>query len=217
LGRLASAALAWFRVEVAYEPTGRLLSRISNAFDYRERTILFTSDISKPSRQITGYKLDESVGYLLGRVRSTMWNMVTQQTMAGLGITATQASIIFMLASGRSLVAADLAREYGIDASAVTRLVDRLEKRGLLVRERSNADRRMVKLALTAEGMVVAEQIPENFTHVLDVLLTRFTPEEIGFLKSMLRRIMKNSEDCASATLPDISDSLTERDLGNRI
>jgi DNA-binding MarR family transcriptional regulator len=178
---------------------------------------LFTSDISKLPRQIIDYKLDESVGYLLGRVRATMWNMITQQTMAGLGITATQASIIFMLASGRSLVAADLAREYGIDASAVTRLVNRLEKRGLLVRERSNADRRMVKLALTAQGVVVAEQIPEIFTHVLDVLLTRFTPEEIGFLKSMLRRIMKNSEDRASATLPDISDSLTERDLGNRI
>jgi hypothetical protein len=52
---------------------------------------------------------------------------------------------------------------------------------------------------------------------VLDVLLARFTPEEVGFLKSMLRRIMKNSEDCASATLPDISNSLTERDLANRI
>lgn len=204
-------------LEVAYEPTGRLLSLISKALDYRERTILFISEISKTSRQITDYKLYESVGYLLGRVRSTMWNIVTQQTMAGLGITATQASIIFMLASGRSLVAADLAREYGIDASAVTRLVNRLEKRGLLVRERSNADRRMVKLALTAQGVVVAEQIPEIFTHVLDVLLTRFTPEEIGFFKSMLRRIMKNSEGCASTTLPDISDSRTERDLGNRI
>ena len=204
-------------VEVAYEPTGRLLSLISKALDYRERTILFISEISKTSRQITVYKLDESVGYLLGRVRSTMWNIVTQQTMAGLGITATQASIIFMLASGRSLVSADLAREYGIDASAVTRLVNRLEKRGLLVRERSNADRRMVKLALSAQGIEVAEQIPAIFTHVLEVLLTRFTHEEIGFLKSMLRRIMKNSEDRASANLPDISDSLTERDLGNCI
>ncbi|MEA3111543.1 MAG: hypothetical protein QOG58_1342, partial [Caballeronia sp.] len=66
---------------------------------------MFTSDISKLPRQIIDYKLDESVGYLLGRVRATMWNMITQQTMAGLGITATQASIIFMLASGRSLVA----------------------------------------------------------------------------------------------------------------
>ena len=172
---------------------------------------MFISDVSKPSRQTTDYMLDESVGYLLGRVRSTMWNMVTQQTMADLGITATQACIIFMLVSGRSLIAADLAREYGIDASAVTRLVDRLEKRGLLLRVRSNADRRMVKLALTAQGVEVAERVPENFTRVLDVLLARFTSEEIGFLKSMLWRIMTNSEGSASAALPDMSVGLARR------
>jgi DNA-binding MarR family transcriptional regulator len=176
---------------------------------------LFISDVSRPSRQTSDYMLDESVGYLLGRVRSTMWNMVTQQTMADLGITATQACIIFMLVSGRSLIAADLAREYGIDASAVTRLVDRLEKRGLLLRVRSNADRRMVKLALTAQGVEVAERVPEIFTRVLDVLLARFTSEEIGFLKSMLRRIMTNSEDSASAALPGMSVGLAERDFTN--
>jgi DNA-binding MarR family transcriptional regulator len=178
---------------------------------------LIIGDGSQSSRQSGEYKLDESVGYLLGRVRSTMWNMVTQQTMAGLGITATQASIVFMLASGRSLVATDLAREYGIDASAVTRLVDRLEKRGLLLRERSDADRRMVKLALTAQGMVVAEQIPEIFTSVLDVLLAHFTPEEIGFLKSMLRKIMRNAEYYNSAVMPDISDRPDEHDDANPV
>ena len=89
------------------------------------------SDAPQPIPEIANYELSESVGYLLSRVRSTLWNIVTQLTMADLGITSTQASIMFMLASGRSLAAADLAREYGIDASAVTRLIDRLEKRGL--------------------------------------------------------------------------------------
>jgi DNA-binding MarR family transcriptional regulator len=193
--------------------TGQIDIRLTHSI--RARTRLFISNVSRPSRQTSDYVLDESVGYLLGRVRSTMWNMVTQQTMADLGITATQACIIFMLVSGRSLIAADLAREYGIDASAVTRLVDRLEKRGLLLRVRSNADRRMVKLALTAQGVEVAERVPEIFTRVLDVLLARFTSEEIGFLKSMLRRIMTNSEDSASAALPGMSVGLAERDFTN--
>ena len=83
------------------------------------------SDTPQPIPEIANYELSESVGYLLSRVRSTLWNNVTQLTMADLGITSTQASIMFMLASGRSLAAADLAREYGIDASAVTRLIDR--------------------------------------------------------------------------------------------
>jgi DNA-binding MarR family transcriptional regulator len=161
---------------------------------------LFIDDISKPSQKIADVRLDENVGHLLGRVRSIMWNMITQQSMADLGITATQASIIFTLASGSDLVAADLARKYGIDASAVTRLIDRLEKRELIVRVRSDADRRMVKLALTMRGMVVAEQIPAIFTQVLDVLLARFTPEEVGFLKSMLRRIVTNSGDAVPSS-----------------
>jgi hypothetical protein len=73
----------------------------------------------------------------------------------------------------------------------------------------------MVKLALTAQGVEVADRVTEIFTRVLDILLARFTPEEIGFLKSMLRRIMTNSEDSASAALPDMSVRLAERDFAN--
>jgi DNA-binding MarR family transcriptional regulator len=150
------------------------------------------SDPSSPPPEIAAYNLGESVGYLISRVRSTMWNMVSQQTSAELGITSTQASIIFMLASGRCLAAADLAREYGIDASAVTRLIDRLEKRGLLSRIRSEEDRRVVRLALTEPGKELAAKIPAIFTRVLDKLLYGLSPEEVGFLKSMLRRILVN-------------------------
>jgi DNA-binding MarR family transcriptional regulator len=159
------------------------------------------SDAQPPVPEIANYVLCESVGYLLSRVRSTLWNSVTQHTMADLGITSTQASIMFMLASGRSLAAADLAREYGIDASAVTRLIDRLEKRGLITRVRSEEDRRVVRLALTDEGRVLVGQIPAIFTKVLDKLLSGFTPEEVGFLKSMLRRILFNSGDPAALAL----------------
>jgi DNA-binding MarR family transcriptional regulator len=156
------------------------------------------SSVSEPSPKVAGHKLGENVGYLLGRARSTMWNMVTQHTLAELGITSTQASVMFMLASGRGLAAADLAREYGIDASTVTRLIDRLEARGLLNRVRSEEDRRVVNLEVTDRGMAIAERIPDIFTCVLDKLLLGFTPEEIGFLKSMLRRILVNFDDSAA-------------------
>jgi DNA-binding MarR family transcriptional regulator len=126
-------------------------------------------------------------------VKSTLSNLVTQRSMAELGITSQQGSILFMVASGKCLLAAELAREYGIDASAVTRLVDRLEKRGLLTRVRSNEDRRVVRLALTPEGHAIAAKMPAIFNGVLDSLLGGFTPEEVGFLKSMLRRVLVNS------------------------
>jgi DNA-binding MarR family transcriptional regulator len=115
-----------------------------------------------------------------------------------LGITGTQASILFMVASGKCQLAADLARDYGIDASAVTRLIDRLEKRGLLSRVRSSEDRRVVRLGLTPEGYQLAARMPEIFTGVMEKILVGFTPEEVGFLKSMLRRILANNCDQTS-------------------
>jgi DNA-binding MarR family transcriptional regulator len=149
---------------------------------------------------ISEYQLGESVGYLISRVKSTMSNLVNQRSMAELGITSQQGSILFMVASGKCLLAAELAREYGIDASAITRLIDRLEKRGLLTRVRSNEDRRVVRLALTPEGHAIAAKMPAIFTGVLDSLLGGFTPEEVGFLKSMLRRVLINSGEQTGLT-----------------
>ncbi|MFP3566569.1 MarR family winged helix-turn-helix transcriptional regulator [Paraburkholderia sp. SIMBA_030] len=153
-----------------------------------------------PTPDLSEYQLGESVGYLISRVKSTMSNLVTQRSMAELGITSQQGSILFMVASGKCLLAAELAREYGIDASAVTRLVDRLEKRGLLTRVRSNEDRRVVRLALTPEGHAIAAKMPAIFKGVLDSLLGSFTPEEVGFLKSMLRRVLTNSGEQTGLT-----------------
>ncbi|WP_179403628.1 MarR family winged helix-turn-helix transcriptional regulator [Burkholderia guangdongensis] len=144
---------------------------------------------------LSTYQVNDSVGYLISRTRSLMTNLVTQRTQDEIGITGTQASMLFMIAVGKCSTAAELAREYGIDASAVTRLLDRVEKRGLLSRVRCVDDRRVVRLALTDEGRAIAEQLPAIFRSVLDPLLDGFTPEEVGFLKSMLRRILSNGCD----------------------
>ncbi|WP_322057613.1 MarR family winged helix-turn-helix transcriptional regulator [Paraburkholderia sp. J63] len=143
--------------------------------------------------EVRDYDFGESVGYLISRVKSTMSNLITQRTVAELGVTSQQASVLFMVASGKCVLAAELAREYGIDASAVTRLVDRLEKRGLLKRVRSSEDRRAVRLALTPEGEAIAARMPAIFTSVTELASQGLTPEEIGFLKSMLRRVLSNS------------------------
>ncbi|MBU6488666.1 MAG: MarR family transcriptional regulator [Burkholderiales bacterium] len=157
------------------------------------------SDSSTPlPPELCGYQIDESVGYLLARVKSSLSNLVTHRTLSELGITSTQASMLFMIASGRCSLAAELARDYGIDASAVTRLIDRLEKRNLLSRVRSSEDRRAVHLAVTPEGRQLAARMPEIFGGVVEKALAGFTPEEVGFLKSMLRRILANTADPAA-------------------
>jgi DNA-binding MarR family transcriptional regulator len=145
------------------------------------------------------YQFDESVGYLLSRVKSTMLNMITQRTMTEFGITSAQGRLLFMVASGKCELAAELARESGVDASSVTRLVDRLEKRALLTRIRSSEDRRHVRLAPTPEGHSIAARMPSIFNGVLENLLSDFTADEVGALKGMLRRILVNSGELTGA------------------
>lgn len=151
-----------------------------------------TDPIPTPPSEVVDYDFGESVGYLIARVKSTMSNLINQRTVAELGVTGQQASVLFMVASGKCVLAAELAREYGIDASAVTRLVDRLEKRGLLKRVRSSEDRRAVRLALTSEGQAIAVRMPAIFTSITGTLMSGLSPEEVGFLKSMLRRVLAN-------------------------
>lgn len=136
---------------------------------------------------------DESVGYLLARVRSSMSGELQQLTQGAFEMSGTQASMLMLLKHGHK-TGADLAREYGIDASAVTRLLDKLEDRGLVTRCRSEADRRVVHLVLTPAGWAFVERLRPLYAQVLDRMLAGFSADEAGSLKSLLKKIILNCE-----------------------
>lgn len=133
------------------------------------------------------------LGDLICRVRAVMWDAATRRTLSALGLTTSQAAMLLIIAIARDCSAAELARELGIDASSVTRLVDRLGKAGLIVRRRIPTDRRVLLLSLSAEGERAAAQIPAIFTQTLKGLLLSFTLEEIDLFKGMLGKILVNA------------------------
>lgn len=152
-----------------------------------------TTPVAGPQSKIIEYQLCDSAGYMISRAGVMLSNMVTYRTMIELGITGQQGRVLLLVASGKCLLAAELAREFGIDTGSVTRLIDRLEERGLLIRMRAPEDRRVVRLILMPEGRAIAARMPTILNNVLDCLVSGLTPEELGSLKSMLRRIVVNS------------------------
>ncbi|MFP3608176.1 MarR family transcriptional regulator, partial [Paraburkholderia sp. SIMBA_053] len=68
--------------------------------------------------------------------------------------------VILLLAAGRANTPFELSRVMSYDSGSMTRLLDRLEKKGFLQRTRSDADHRMVKLELTPQGHEAAQQLP---------------------------------------------------------
>jgi DNA-binding MarR family transcriptional regulator len=70
----------------------------------------------------------------------------------------------------------------------VTRLLDRMEERGLVVRTRSTLDRRVVTTQLTADGLRMVDEFDEPLLAMHTRQLGHLSPEEMDELNRLLER-----------------------------
>jgi DNA-binding MarR family transcriptional regulator len=99
-----------------------------------------------------------------------------------LGITARQATFLWLVKRSPGQSLAELAAEEGISPPAMSGHVDRLERAGLLERVRSSEDRRRVGLRLTDEGVRLMRRVRARRTTWLADRLGRLEPEELAAL-----------------------------------
>ena len=92
-----------------------------------------------------GYRPDDSAAWLMRRILQGMAAEV-DLALEPRGLTNAQWLPLFKLHLGAASTAAELARECQLDTGAMTRLLDRLEAKGLVRRVRSVQDRRVVNL-----------------------------------------------------------------------
>lgn len=83
-----------------------------------------------------------------------------RQASEGSGLTPTQLAVLKLLAEVDGLSLSELSERIRTHASAMTGIVDRMEQDGLVVRERSAKDRRVVRLRLTPRGLELAQVTP---------------------------------------------------------
>jgi DNA-binding MarR family transcriptional regulator len=143
------------------------------------------------------YSIEESIGHAL-RVLMNSMNRGIDAQMQEHELTAMQWKPLLMLKFGIADTAAELARQNCSDTGAMTRMLDRLERKGLLRRKRSVQDRRVVHLELTAEGKRVADRIPFGLSEVLNAHLAGFSADEFAQLKALLQRMIANGERIAA-------------------
>lgn len=76
----------------------------------------------------------------------------------------------------------------------VTRLLDRLERDGFVVRERCAEDRRRVYARITPEGEALLAAIDGPLAETEDEAFARFTPDEVAMLVEGLERLRSEVE-----------------------
>jgi DNA-binding MarR family transcriptional regulator len=77
-----------------------------------------------------------------------------------------------------------------VDTGLMTRMLDKLETKGLLERSRSVDDRRVVNLMLTKKGEEIAGEIPNIAPEVLNLRLKKFTKAEFEELCRLLNKFI---------------------------
>ena len=136
------------------------------------------------------YNPKQGIGGLLSRVKLKMMESLEAE-LAPFGITAAQYVIIVNLANGVDS-ASGLCRTVSYDPGAMTRMLDRLQKKGLVRRVPCSEDRRVMRLGLTEEGRAIYPQLTERSAAVLNNRLRGFTKEEVRQLEQLLTKMLTN-------------------------
>ena len=139
---------------------------------------------------------DVPIGLVLGggsklQVVSRELNTVVDRLLAPFGVTAQQAAVVLHAARGETSPN-QLAAAVATDTAGMTRLLDRLEAKGLLARRKHPEDRRAVVVELTGEGQALVPQLAPVFGRATKLLLADFSAAELDRLGGMLDRMLAN-------------------------
>lgn len=138
------------------------------------------------------YETDEitasrSLGYRLRRAHQLSVNGL-EPILAAEGLNGAQWSTLMMLLEKRS-TPAELARDIAYDQGGMTRLLDHLEKRGLVTRTRGREDRRMVHVDLTDEGRAVARRSRRRTVSQWNEWLAAWSKADVSRLLALLEKL----------------------------
>jgi DNA-binding MarR family transcriptional regulator len=130
-----------------------------------------------------------------GHVVAIRW----QRLMGSYGLTPHSLTVLGYLEVGSAPTQRELARRCGIAPSTLNHTVDHLEKSGWIERRRDDADRRLVRLALTETGRRQLEQVRSAAGHGMEPMLDHLEPADEPvvrrFLQDTVARFQALGED----------------------
>jgi DNA-binding MarR family transcriptional regulator len=109
------------------------------------------------------------------------------------GITSQQAALLLLSRLLKEPSPIKMAARLGTDAAGMTRLLDRLERKQLIVRRVSPDDRRLVVVELGPRSRHVLPRLIPEFKWAENGLLDGFKKSEVDQLNKMLRRLLQNA------------------------
>jgi DNA-binding MarR family transcriptional regulator len=110
------------------------------------------------------------------------------------GITGPQLWALKIVSQHAGLPLGDLSRKMYLHPSTVTGVVDRLEDKGYVVRDRDSVDRRVVRVKLTPAGQDLAAKAPNPIQGKMIYGLMKLSENELNIIYESVRRLAEMAE-----------------------
>lgn len=138
------------------------------------------------------YEWQSSTGFLIANLHHSMRRALDAELASFGDVSSAQWVVMMTLSHQPDVTAATLAKRLSYDPGSMTRLLDRLQDKGLIQRTRLDDDRRCIRIELTEAGRTLAPQLPTAAINAINKSLTGFSAEEHQLLNSLLQRMIDN-------------------------
>jgi len=136
------------------------------------------------------FQLHNSFTFWISRLASVMQDQFNKE-LDSLDVTWPQWMVMNVLAHKLAETPAQIAENLGVDRSAITRLVDRLEKKGLVARAQDGLDRRSIQITLTRAGEAMVEELDQSAGEHQKKFLSQLHNTEYRALKGNLQKMLR--------------------------
>lgn len=140
-------------------------------------------------------EMDRAIGFKMAKLVQRMKQELRRAYLAsGLDVTPEQWAVLNKLFLNGGLSQSELAEQTWKDKPTITRILDTLEKRGLVVRGRDQADRRRYRVHLTMAGVELRDKLLDVTRAQGERLAKGFDEQEIEGLRRSFDRMLSNLE-----------------------
>ena len=147
---------------------------------------------------VARYAARSSIGYLCKRSHLLLIGRI-EPALASCDLTFTQYVVLMQLRDGGTLNASELGAMLCHDSGALTRVLDQLEARELIQRERSRKDRRSVQLHLTDRGHKLIDAVLPGVVDRMNAALAGFSRADFTVLIRLLTKLVGQLEATESS------------------
>lgn len=139
------------------------------------------------------FKFENSFGRILGVAHTSMFRHLSKlMKEQNLPITPEQFSVLSHLWQKDGLQQSELALCTNRNRSNVTRIIDILEREGIVERKDDENDRRVFRIYLTAKGKSIKEETAKCAVQSIEDSLIGLTKDEIETCQKVLLKISSN-------------------------